>query len=55
MSYWGLMRQLCQGSGWLLQYGLRVAINLNEKHKKSWNETQNRLNFATEIRNDIDL
>jgi hypothetical protein len=40
MSYWGLMRQLCQGSGWLLQYGLRVAINLNEKHKKSWNEVK---------------
>jgi hypothetical protein len=32
------MRHLCQGSGWLLQYGLRVAINSNEKHEKSWNE-----------------
>ena len=32
------MRQLWQTSGWLLQYRLRVAINSNEKHEKSWNE-----------------
>ena len=38
MSYCGLMRQLCHVSGPLLQYGLRVATNSDEKHEKSWNE-----------------
>ena len=32
-----LMRHLWQGSDWLLQYGLRVATTLGEKHEKSWN------------------
>ena len=32
------MRQLCHVSGPLLQYGLRVATNSDEKHEKSWNE-----------------
>ena len=33
-----LMRQLCQDSGSLLQYRLRVATTSDEKHEKSWNE-----------------
>ena len=32
-----LMRQLWQGSEWLLQYGSGVAINSGEKHENSWN------------------
>ena len=32
------MRHLCQVSGPLLQYDLRVATNSDEKHGKSWNE-----------------
>ena len=31
------MRQLWQGSEWLLQYGSGVAINSGEKHENSWN------------------
>jgi hypothetical protein len=37
---WHVMRQLCQVSGPLLQYGLRVATNSDEKHGKSWNEPE---------------
>ena len=42
-----MMRHLCQGSGWLLQKGRRVATNSDEKHEKSWNEPENRLIFAS--------
>ena len=31
------MRQLCQGSGPVLQYGLCVATDSNEKHEIFWN------------------
>ena len=34
------MRQLWQTSGWLLQYGLRVATTSDENQEKSWNEPE---------------
>ena len=35
-----LMRHLCQVSGSLLQYRLRVATTSDEKQEKSWNEPE---------------
>ena len=44
-NYSRLMRHLWQGSDWLLQYGLRVATTLGEKHEKSWNGLKSVITF----------
>ena len=49
------MRHLWQEFDWLLQNGLCVATSWSEIHKKSCNRLETRLNFASEIRNEIDL
>jgi len=51
------MRQLCQVSGSLLQYRLRVATNSNEKHEKSWNELKSAvtLHQKSEMKSLFDL